>query len=1366
MEKLRIASMNRLGFLVVALILLMIAIPADVISGMVATATSAMVELIVTVPIASSPVLVVSGTAYDDEGTPLGSGLTVQVSNAVRQLSVTGTTDSSGQYAVTLVNIDPAELVAAAAGETISVGVYDATGTQIGIGSHVLTDTDIAVAHIVVDTHPPEPQQPIAVHFTEIGGKAAAPEEYLVFEVEEGVQLRLELAATGGGSGNELIFGYESSSLPIAPAIQGNMFTWMPGYDVVPYNQNQNSFNLILTVTDGTGKAEQPIQIQAHHVSNTASVEVVTDDETLSAGSTTRITVTLRDAAKLPVSDDSVTLTSNRGSLSEVTNNGDGTFIAVYTADTEPGEATITATAGSGVSGNVIITFDTAKPEVISVSVEPEIAKVGDIMVSIVLTEQMDENVEPSVVFVPAGSGRSIALTGKYEDDQTWRGTGSITEEMENGPAKIVISGAQDLAGNGMDLYEKMDAFVIDTIPPGVGQASVVIEDGAEYINATSLDFTFGGFTDESGIEGYYYSLTDGSGTPDGSYTQELSGNVTAEGDEVTVYVWARDRAGNIGDAVHDSIRTQATLSISTPTASQILPAGTTFTTLTVSIGNHEGAWHWKLNEPFATSGSAGGNSVESGNVVVITGLEDGQTYTVYVTLVDEEGNVLTPAVTENVTFSMASTPQPADFVISAVQSEITAKAGESAGYVIVLEGENGFSGEVILYASEELPAGVEAVFDPKKVTLSEEDTLATPQLTLTIPVETVSGEHPFTVIAIPDSGETKQLKLILNVEPIDLVVTTLTLILQPTEAPFMGEVSALGQLTALSDTPVKLDDAVIQIIFTAPGGKIYTHEATTDAEGSYQLPAPFLPKEVGEWSVKTQFDGNEQLKSSERERFFTVMKAQAEIVFDTGAAGTLGTEIMILGRLEPQLEDELISLKILRPDGSASTLAGIITTEALGVFRYLLNLDMAGDWGITATWPGDDNYEAVTRTLVISVGKEMSKAIIVLGGGNKENNPAWKTFNRVAEYVHGVFRRRNFHDDDDIYFLSPDLKATEGADHETSIAELESAITNWAAERVNAQVPLYLYLLSHNLGHKFLLEKSGNHETYLTPAQLDQWLDQLPEGVQVTIIIEACYSGNFIRTPDGRATALVDPDRTIITSARGDKQAKILPNRSSFSKAFFDRIGANKPLGEAFREAELFMERVPFHRDQFPQMDADGDGKINTPQDYAEVAHRYFPADMISLAHPPEIIGITPSQALSEGVASLSIYAELLGVDITSVSATVIPPDFDPAKEVSDWSALSFAEFELAETSVEDNRHEYSATYADFTIPGDYTVIVSAENPDGSADPVQTTITVPGGLKGDINDDGQVDARDALLALRIAADGWYPPNTRNRLRI
>ena len=145
-------------------------------------------------------------------------------------------------------------------------------------------------------------------------------------------------------------------------------------------------------------------------------------------------------------------------------------------------------------------------------------------------------------------------------------------------------------------------------------------------------------------------------------------------------------------------------------------------------------------------------------------------------------------------------------------------------------------------------------------------------------------------------------------------------------------------------------------------------------------------------------------------------------------------------------------------------------------------------------------------------VSSEVGKAILVLGGGDRQNNKDWRTFSSVAQHVYKVFLKRQFDADDDIYYLSPDLKSSQGADTVTPLDTLEKAITNWAKKQVNPQVPLYIYLLSHNLGDKFLLEKSGNQEKYLSPQLLDTWLDQLPEGTPVTVVIEGCYSSNFTK--------------------------------------------------------------------------------------------------------------------------------------------------------------------------------------------------------------------------------------------------------------
>ncbi|HHZ89249.1 TPA: hypothetical protein EYN65_01590, partial [Candidatus Poribacteria bacterium] len=54
-------------------------------------------------------------------------------------------------------------------------------------------------------------------------------------------------------------------------------------------------------------------------------------------------------------------------------------------------------------------------------------------------------------------------------------------------------------------------------------------------------------------------------------------------------------------------------------------------------------------------------------------------------------------------------------------------------------------------------------------------------------------------------------------------------------------------------------------------------------------------------------------------------------------------------------------------------------------------------------------------------VSSEVGKAILVLGGGDKQNNKDWRTFSSVAQYVYKVFQKRQFDAEDDIYYLSPE---------------------------------------------------------------------------------------------------------------------------------------------------------------------------------------------------------------------------------------------------------------------------------------------------------------------------------------------------------
>ena len=340
----------------------------------------------------------------------------------------------------------------------------------------------------------------------------------------------------------------------------------------------------------------------------------------------------------------------------------------------------------------------------------------------------------------------------------------------------------------------------------------------------------------------------------------------------------------------------------------------------------------------------------------------------------------------------------------------------------------------------------------------------------------------------------------------------------------------------------------------------------------------------------------------------------------------------------------------------------------------------------------------------------------------------------------------RRFNEEKDIYFLSPSPSLTEGADAETTVTTLQHAITKWAAAEVNTNVPLYLYLLSHNVRDDFLLD--SNQQSFLTPKLLGSWLDKLPEGTPTTLIIEGCYSGNFI-SRDGQPTPLATKNRTIITSTEADKQAKIMRS-SSFSKIFFEKIKANKTIKEAFLDTELWMGQNFVHNDQHPQIEVNGNGVTNEAFDFRALGDRRIPKDIFASSLPPTFTTELSAIDLSAGVRRHQLEVELIGAEIERVFASIFQPDFDPSRKFGDWSELESLiiekDLELVETQ-ELVYNKYRFNYDEFTQAGEYTLVFQASNLDGSAVPIQMKITVPTPtLVGNVNGDNLVNILDLVI--------------------
>ena len=116
-----------------------------------------------------------------------------------------------------------------------------------------------------------------------------------------------------------------------------------------------------------------------------------------------------------------------------------------------------------------------------------------------------------------------------------------------------------DIFGNESDAVQQGPLW-IDASVPESDAANVVPQFSpyGDYVMSTTVTASWHGFSDNlSGIETYYFSWSDGSGTTNALSTVQtqasLSGGVADTTN--TLYAWARDKAGNIGAAASVAIR-------------------------------------------------------------------------------------------------------------------------------------------------------------------------------------------------------------------------------------------------------------------------------------------------------------------------------------------------------------------------------------------------------------------------------------------------------------------------------------------------------------------------------------------------------------------------------------------------------------------------------------------------------------------------------------------------------------------------------------------------------------------------------------------------------------------------------------------
>ena len=333
--------------------------------------------------------------------------------------------------------------------------------------------------------------------------------------------------------------------------------------------------------------------------------------------------------------------------------------------------------------------------------------------------------------------------------------------------------------------------------------------------------------------------------------------------------------------------------------------------------------------------------------------------------------------------------------------------------------------------------------------------------------------------------------------------------------------------------------------------------------------------------------------------------------------------------------------------------------------------------------------------------------AVIIIAGHNETFGLQTNIYNSTNR-AYRIFKSAGFIDDD-IFYLAPVAQdpdkngVADEVDATSSPTAFQQAITVWAKTKVDANKPLFIYMMDHGLADKFCVTGCAGANS-ITPAQMDGWLDTLESesGVkEVTVVYEACVSGSFVHKQNV-TDSISKPGRVIITSTGFNNNAYASAQGAYFSDAFFSCVADSGNLKACFDQGKAAVTTTGVN--QTPFLDDNGDGVYNPAGDGVEAAKRHVTRFFSSVR--PVISSVDAQKSGTDGTLSATVTE---GAEQTElVWAAIYGPTFEEPADVTINLNVPVLELE----PVIGQPGKYSVEYTNgFVDPGDYRIVFYAQD-------------------------------------------------------